>query len=142
MAKTSNKGDLTRLLTNVQFQATRRLAKLLESEGVSLEEWRVIDLLSDGLGHPMTEVGEAILMPPATVTRLIDRMVADNVVHRRADEWDRRRLLVFMTDRGKQLHRSIVPRVAEHEGVLAEPLGGDAQVLQDLLTLLSIRLAD
>lgn len=48
----------------------------------------------------MSQLVDATLLNSATLTRLIDAMIADNLVHRKVDDSDRRRILVFPTRRG------------------------------------------
>ena len=57
----------------------RRLTAILDTEGCSLDAWRVITLLSDGSGHHMTEIAEHAFLPPATLTKLIDHLVDEGV---------------------------------------------------------------
>ena len=116
------------LLSRVETMATGRLAELLgeKDRRIGIDEWRLLDLLSDGLGHPMADVAQAVMLPAPTVTRLVDRVVADNLAYRRADEWDRRRLLVFMTNRGQRLYRQLQPLVAKHEEELMDAMGAES----------------
>src|SRR5438445_13475631 len=95
--------DLFHLLSYAENRATRRLAAALEGWDCSIEQWRVLALLADGRGHPMTELAEFALLPAPTATKLADRMVADTLVYRRADPADRRRVLVYLTERGREL---------------------------------------
>jgi DNA-binding MarR family transcriptional regulator len=50
----------------------------------------------------MTEIAEFALLQAPTLTKVVDRMVSANLVLRRPDEVDRRRVLVFASDRGRQ----------------------------------------
>lgn len=133
MVRTDSRVGLSELLSRVESQATGRLAELLAGADIGVEEWRVMTLLSDGLGHPMTETAQSVMLPAPTVTRLIDRMVADNLVYRRADEWDRRRLLVYMTDRGRALYERLKPLVSRHEQALVEAMGSDSRAAIEVL---------
>jgi DNA-binding MarR family transcriptional regulator len=53
----------------------------------------------------MTDLADYALLPAQTATKLIDRMVADALAYRRPDPVDRRRVLVYLTERGSLLHR-------------------------------------
>ncbi len=53
----------------------------------------------------MSEIAEFALMPAPSLTRLIDRMVTDGLVYRTVDARDRRRVLVHLTARGRDLQR-------------------------------------
>ncbi|PZG28224.1 MarR family transcriptional regulator, partial [Spongiactinospora gelatinilytica] len=99
--------DLPRLLTLAERRVTARLSAALGAAGGTVEEWRVMSLLADGEGHPMSEIADHALLAPPTLTKIVDRMVSDNLVYRRADETDRRRVLVFLSERGYDAHHRL-----------------------------------
>ncbi|MFF0160976.1 MarR family winged helix-turn-helix transcriptional regulator [Streptomyces sp. NPDC005263] len=112
--------DLAHLLSHAERRLIRRLTVLLAEEGCSIEQWRVLSLTADGKGHPMTEIADHALMPAPSLTKLVDRMVADNLVYRRADPGDRRRVLLYLSARGRILHDRAAHRVhAEQARLLA-----------------------
>ena len=132
---------MPRVLTLVERQIASRLSRALEAAGSSIEEWRVLSLLMDGAGHPMTELAEFALLPPPSLTKLVDRLVSANLVHRRVDESDRRRVLAFATERGLAAHRSLAA-IAKREQLSLEEAAGREEValLHALLTRLAERL--
>jgi DNA-binding MarR family transcriptional regulator len=114
---------LLQLLSYTQHHVTTRASAALREQRSSLEEWRVLSLLSDGGGHAMGEVAEFALMPAPSATKLIDRMVSSNLVYRRVDAHDRRRVLVFLSARGRTAYRRLRPVVdASLDGVDEAPL--------------------
>jgi len=114
---------LLELLSHAQFRVTGRVAAALQERRSSLEEWRVLSLLADGEGHAMSEIAEFTLMLPPSTTKLIDRLVSTNLVYRRVDPTDRRRVLVFLAARGRAAHRRLRPVVEEViAGLDDEPL--------------------
>lgn len=110
--------DLARLLSTAERRMTRHLAKVLEANGSSVEEWRVLSCLTQDGGRSMTEIAEFALLPPPTLTKVMDRMVAANLVYRRADVRDRRRVLAFLSRRGRAVYRRLSAAVAREK----EPL--------------------
>lgn len=48
----------------------------------------------------MTEIGKCLYMPKPNVTALVDKLIADNLVERIADEKDRRIILIRATKKG------------------------------------------
>jgi len=116
--------DLPRLLSSAERLMTRRLAAELEAESCSVEEWRVLALLSDGRGHTMSDVAEYALMPAPSLTKLVDRMASAALLYRRKDPGDGRRVLVYLSARGRTRHRavSVLARRAQ-EQVLDETPG-------------------
>jgi len=116
---------------------TRDLARLLQEEGSTLNEWRTLLVLADGASHPMSEIAAFALFPAPTLTRLIDRMVADNLVYRKADPCDRRRVLVHITSRGQERHERLAQRIEGAQvAMLGDADGSDLARLAALLTSL------
>jgi DNA-binding MarR family transcriptional regulator len=103
---------LVLLLSDAERRITRRLARVLAHHDCTVERWRALALLAGGDRHRMSELAEFTQLPPASLTRLIDGMVADNLVHRKADPRDRRRVLVHITRRGLALQRRLSERIA------------------------------
>jgi DNA-binding MarR family transcriptional regulator len=114
---------LLQLLSYTQHHVTIRVSAALREQCSSLEEWRVLSLLSDGAGHSMGEVAEFALLTAPSATKLIDRMVSSNLVYRRVDAHDRRRVLVFLSTQGRAAFRKLRPVVdASLDNVDQEPL--------------------
>ncbi|PWI13453.1 MarR family transcriptional regulator [Streptomyces sp. Act143] len=126
--------DLVQLLTRAERLAARRLQAVLDEEGCSLDAWRVLGLLSDGQGHHMTAIAEAAFLPPPTLTKLVDHLVDQNLVHRRVDPLDRRRILAHLTPRGQEYWRRVDRAVRADWPVLGE---GDEELLRGLLERLA-----
>jgi DNA-binding MarR family transcriptional regulator len=129
--------DLLQLLTRAERLLARRLAPILGAEGQSLDAWRVLSLLADGAGHPMTEIAERACLPPGTLTKLVDHLVDTNVVYRRVDDVDRRRIRAYLTPRGRSLYQRI-DRALQASLASLPVAEADLELLRDLL----VRLAD
>jgi DNA-binding MarR family transcriptional regulator len=99
----TTRADLEHLLSAVAHRVTRRLSAVLDAQGSSLEEWRVLTLLVTHDGQSMSVIASFSMLPAPTLTKLIDRMVAANLVYRRRDEQDRRRVLVHLAPHGRAL---------------------------------------
>jgi DNA-binding MarR family transcriptional regulator len=132
---------LAQLLSQAEHGVTRQLGRVLDEEGCSVEEWRALVLLADGVSHSMSEVAEFALLPAPTLTRLIDRMVADNLAYRTVDPQDRRRVLVHITPRGRALRKRLAGRIESSQAaILAEADPDDVAQLAALLSDLANRL--
>lgn len=129
--------DLAHLLSHAERLLAARISALLQRERRSLEEWRVLNILSDGQGHIMTEIADFAMLTAPTLTKLMDRMVAENLVYRRADERDRRRVLAYLAGPGRAEYERAAALLSAAEAELAADLGDDGE-LSRLLT----RLAD
>lgn len=104
--------DLAKLLSQAELELTRELSRVLGGGGSAVAQWRVLQLLADGASHPMSEIAEFALLRAPTLTRVIDRMVAENLAYRKADPGDRRRVLVHVTARGRTEYEQLARRVA------------------------------
>jgi len=124
-------------ISDTERRLTRRLAAVLAHHGCTVERWRALNLLAHGESHRMSELAEFTQLPPASLTRLIDGLVADNLVHRKPDPRDRRGVLVHITERG------LVLKHALSERIVAEQMLGDVdeQEAAALLEALSSVLA-
>jgi len=94
---------LAYLLAQANRQMSAQLTDALAEEGVQIEHWRILEVLSDEHGRSMGELAELVLMNHPALTKTMDRMVSNGFVHRRADAEDSRRVLVYITDHGLEL---------------------------------------
>ncbi|WP_327320056.1 MarR family winged helix-turn-helix transcriptional regulator [Streptomyces sp. NBC_01235] len=136
--------ELLRLLTRAERLAVRRVQSVLEEFDCSVEAWQVLDLLSDGQGHHMTAVADHAFMPAPSATKLVDQLVDQNLVFRRVDPVDRRRVLAYLTPRGVRRRQQLVREVradwAELEPLLMDDERGER--LEGLLERLAEVLED
>ncbi|WP_406450295.1 MarR family transcriptional regulator [Streptomyces sp. NBC_01622] len=126
--------DLARALTLVERGVVQRLGEALKAEGTTLEEWRVLSILGDGAGHAMAEVAEFALLTAPTLTKVVDRMVSLGLVLRRVDDEDRRRVLVFASERGSEALPRWTAAVEREQERIVTTLGTEESAL--LRTLL------
>ena len=117
-------------LVELLDQVDRALAATVEpatsAEGISREGWRVLLLLARGTGLSMGEIAEQVELAAPTATRVVDRLVADKLADRLGDPEDRRRVLVHLAPRGREVVRRVSGRLetssrAELADLLARP---------------------
>ncbi|MEV4392435.1 MarR family transcriptional regulator [Nonomuraea sp. NPDC049607] len=123
MAKSGLGSSLAYVLSRAEREVTRGLAATLAGEDVTVEQWRILRALADGRGHSMGELAEAVLMPHPTLTKAVDRLIDRALVHRGASAGDRRRVAVFLADRGRDLLARVDGAVAEHHRAVAAAFG-------------------
>lgn len=123
MTDTGLRAHLAYLLSEAERQVTRGLGGALAAEGMSVEQGRILRALSDGHGHSMSDLAEAVLMPHPTVTKAVDRLVDGALVYRRQDVTDRRRVAVYLSDRGRELVARLDRRAAEHHRAVEAAFG-------------------
>ena len=114
---------LAYLLAQANREINRQLEMRLSKEGVPVEQWRILKVLSDGKGHSMGELAEAVLLNHPTLTKMVDRMVSDALVYRVQDPKDRRKVLMFVSDRGKALSKRLNSLAVSQEEHILESYG-------------------
>jgi MarR family transcriptional regulator, organic hydroperoxide resistance regulator len=55
----------------------------------------------------MNELSEALSLTTSTVTRMVDNLVRDDLIERGHDQFDRRLVIVRLTNKGKGLAKDI-----------------------------------
>jgi DNA-binding MarR family transcriptional regulator len=98
---------------------------LIDSDVNALEGWRVLGALRTGDGYTMSDMSAAMSIPPPTLTRIVDKLVDGGFVLRRIDPTDRRRVLIYLSARGKTKARKLTKQEALVRSALIERLGED-----------------
>jgi DNA-binding MarR family transcriptional regulator len=126
------------LLDRAAVQVSSAVQKVLRDSGLTLDRWRILDLLADRQGMTMSEIASAVVVTGPTLTRIVDDLATKALVHREVDAHDRRRVLVHLTPRGQRLRRSLQPAVAEAEAAALSALTDDQRsTLSALLSRLT-----
>jgi DNA-binding MarR family transcriptional regulator len=130
--------DLAHQLSRAERLLAGRLSAILDAEKCTLDEWRVLKFLSDGQGHIMTSIADYAMLPAPTLTKLMDRMVSEGLVYRRADDRDRRRVLAYLAERGRLLYERTAALLAAAEAELTGSLGDNGELSRWLTRLSEI----
>jgi len=131
------------LLARANRQVSQRLESILQSEGLTIEQFRVLDLLAEGEGYATGEVAQAVMLSLPSATRVLDKMVNGALIYRAPDARDRRKVLIFVSDRGLQVLDQLRANVRLHEREIAELFGGReterlVSMLERLVTRISV----
>jgi DNA-binding MarR family transcriptional regulator len=127
------------LLGRASSQASAQFHAIVKARGISVPEWRVIGQLAGG-PCTVSELADRALTQQPTMTKVIDRMVAEGLVIRLEDTADRRRVSVRLTEKGQRLAAELIPLAREHEArVLAGYGPREAAALKRTLKTLIAR---
>ena len=99
------------------------LSNSLGNEEFTEEHWRILHVLSDQQGHSMGELAEQVLLNGPALTKNMDKLVSRGVVQRAADDFDNRRVWVFITDLGLAVVARLKDRVDAHHETIEGALG-------------------
>lgn len=126
-----------RLLSLAERAVTQRLDEALRAHGAGIDQWRILSLLVERGGCPMNLVADHAMLLAPKLSKLVDRMVSANLVIRRTDEHDRRRVLIAASSRGREALATWDAASAAVQQEVRDILGSDAELLDDLLRRLS-----
>jgi len=106
----------------------------LKRHGIQVEAWRILETLEPGQRLTMGQLAEVVLMNPPTLTKLVDRMVSDGLVHRQVAQNDHRQINVLPTALGRKRMLQIRQEVEDQDEAFEAMLGKqDADKLIELL---------
>lgn len=94
---------------------TTLLGTVVAQHNFTLDEWMVLDAITRNDGAAMTQIAAASGCQGATLTRAVDKLVSAALVYREASPVDRRKVVVFMSDRGRDVHDQVHSSMATLE---------------------------
>lgn len=114
------------------------LASRAKAQGLQVEAWRVLEALDSGERPTMGQLAQKVLMNPSALSKLVDRMVSDGLVHRQIGREDQRQVNLLITALGTKRMHQMRESVREHDQAIRDLLGADeAEHIQELLQRLS-----
>ena len=117
--------ELWQAIRDIYRTALKRLNARLDKERITFPQYNVLLEISRNGPLPMSRLGDRMLVAPANVTGLIDRMELKGYVSRRRDTEDRRLCVVEMTPRGRRIFKGISTRFRRYTGSLGSDLSSD-----------------
>lgn len=99
--------DLIQMISGVNRQLEQAIEARLKPSGVAIEQYRVLRALNTRDGQPMGELAGQVFVDSPTLTKIIDRMIANADVFRAPDPHDRRRVLIFRSEKGAATFRDL-----------------------------------
>lgn len=104
----------------------RRLAEVIEPQGISPQQYNVLRILrgAGSAGMPTLDIAERMVEKTPGITRLLDRLETKHLVQRRRCPEDRRQVLCWITKAGLKLLADLDSPVAEMGPRLLRPLKG------------------
>ncbi|WP_147251822.1 MarR family winged helix-turn-helix transcriptional regulator [Blastococcus sp. TF02-8] len=116
--------DLVELLTVTQRRVAGGVAAALAEDGGTLDGYRLLRALAGG-GRTMGELVAALHLPAPSCTRLVDAAVDQALAYRLPHAGDGRKVVVHLSDPGRDRLARWEALVAAHEAALAATLGAD-----------------
>ncbi|KIQ65428.1 acetamidase regulator [Kitasatospora griseola] len=114
---------LVELVALAHRRLTSGLATALAEEDCTVDQWRVLRALADGGGRSMGELAQALLIPQASLSRLVDALADAGLVYRRQDDRDRRRITAHLSRQGGSRLSRLDALAAAHDRAVRAACG-------------------
>lgn len=121
----SHVGSLVVLLRYCENKVRQRLQPLLDEAGLSPEHWRIMALLHEQPGLGAGAIAKGAVLPSASVTRHVDKLVERGMVVRRIDPADKRRVVLALSPRGQDTAERLLAEERAVEDTIAAGLGAE-----------------
>lgn len=118
-------GSLVVLLRYCENKVRQRLQPLLDEADLSAEHWRIMALLHEQPGLGAGAIAEGAVLPSASVTRHVDKLVERGMVIRRVDPADKRRVVLALSPRGLDKAEQLLAEERTVENTIATGLGAE-----------------
>lgn len=131
--------QLSYLIARVNRMVEDDLTRRLQPGGFSIEHYRVLKVLDHERPLAMGELATRVLVEPATLTKIIDRMVSEGLVVRLPDPADRRKVLISLSPAGESSALDLLKIGKDHEEHITQVLPKrDLQWVRQILSDLAL----
>ncbi len=110
-------------LRRMAARLDRGVAAAVREHGLTVDQWRMLDLVADAGPLPMAALCEELSLAGATATRVADRLVAEALASRSIDGTDRRRVVLRGSERGLELREKLSAEVEQAQTQQLDTLG-------------------
>jgi DNA-binding MarR family transcriptional regulator len=106
------------LIARLAWLLNLDLIEKLRREGINLARWRILAVLAMGDGITISEIIERAMMQQSALSRVLMTMEEEEYVRRVPRQDDARYVDVFLTDRGRELFKSLDTMVRRRQNRL------------------------
>jgi len=126
--------SLTLTLLQAREAAMAFFRPLLNQNGLTEQQWRVIRVLAENGQMESQQLAERTCILKPSMTGVLARLERDGLVHRHRPTHDQRRVLVWLSDEGRQRFDAMQATVAYNYQRIEQQFG--EQNMQQLVALL------
>lgn len=112
-----------------------RIKSLLAAEDITPQQFNILRILRGSFPVPLStlQIRERMLDKMSDTSRIVDRLIAKNLVQKSTNPTDKRLVDVLITEKGQQLLHKLDVRDAEMDNILGNLSEEEAQQLSNLL---------
>lgn len=109
----------------------------IKANGVKIHVWRVLACVVDQPGLMLTSLSKLVLYEQSRLTKIIDQMGDDGLVDKKPVAGDRRKMAIFITDKGRAIVTPLLEIAKQYElDALKSVSRSERAILIDILNKL------
>lgn len=110
-------------LAQASYWISSEFHREIAAAGLTVAEWRVLASLHGSAGETVGTLCRLALMKQPTLSKLVQRLEADNLVVRRDTQGDRRQTMVCSTAKGRARIAGLIRKAQAHQQEVLKPFG-------------------
>jgi DNA-binding MarR family transcriptional regulator len=133
----SHRNETYNSITAAYKLMQRKITEMLSGEGLTQPQFHVLRIAAKSGGISIREISDEMLVTPANMTGIIDRLESRGLIRRGSREGDRRAKIIGLTPKGKALQEKVAAEYSEFMQKSLRVLTRDEQkTLSDILVKL------
>ena len=101
--------------------------RYVEKFSLTLSEWRMIAVLGEESDLSAAEVSQRTAMDKVAVSRAVKNLLATGRLERHFSNDDRRRSVLSLSDKGREVYQKVLPLALSYEAMLLSGLSAEEQ---------------
>lgn len=112
----------------------RKISEMLSEEGLTQPQFQVLRIVAKVGATPMRGISDEMLVTPANITGIIDRLESKGLIERMVGQGDRRATIIELTSKGRAVQDRVAVKYGEFMQKVLQAFTTDEQrILSDLL---------
>ncbi|SDK96520.1 transcriptional regulator, MarR family [Clostridium cochlearium] len=131
------------ITNNVAKEIAECFNDRLNLVGITRVQWIALYYLGEGETISQCELAEKMGIKASSVARLIDRMEREEYVLRKRSDEDKRRVDLYITDKGKKLREKLLPEGEKMSKLVSKGISDEEiEIFKKVLKKMSINLIE
>ena len=122
-----------KVIESAYLAVSRKFEECLKVKGITSSTWRVIETLNESPGLTLKELSQQTDIKIPALSKLVDRLVRNALIHRKQSSVDRRSIQLFISDHGKDTLEKCLPEVRACRALLSEVLDSHTRTVLEKL---------
>jgi len=122
-----------KVIESAYLAVAAKFEECLKVKGTTPSTWRVIETLNENPGLTLKELSQRTDIKIPALSKLVDRLVRNALIHRKQSNVDRRSIQLFISDHGKDTLEKCLPEVRAFRALISEVLDSHTRVVLEKL---------